>query len=71
MLPERNKFDLEDVPDEVKQSMKFVFAQTVDDVLKAALEAPKSSRRARRKTAARSSHHPRKKANDKGRTRRG
>ncbi|MFN2121734.1 MAG: endopeptidase La, partial [Anaerolineales bacterium] len=71
VLPERNKFDLEDVPDEVKQSMKFVFAQTVDDVLKAALEAPKSSRRAKRKTAARSSHHPRKKANDKGRTRRG
>jgi len=71
VLPERNKFDLEDVPDEVKQSMKFVFAQTVDDVLKAALEAPKSSRRAKRKTAARSSHHPGKKANDKGRSRRG
>ena len=41
VLPERNKYDLEDVPDEVKESMQFVFVQTMDDVLKAALEAPK------------------------------
>jgi ATP-dependent Lon protease len=41
VLPERNKYDLEDVPDEIKQSMKFVFVQTVDDVLSASLEPPK------------------------------
>jgi len=39
VLPERNKHDLDDVPDEIKQSMKFIFVQTVDDVLQAALEA--------------------------------
>ena len=39
VLPERNKHDLDDVPDEIKKSMKFVFVQTVDDVLEAALEA--------------------------------
>ena len=38
ILPKRNETDIEDVPDEVRKSMKFIFAQTVDDVLKAALE---------------------------------
>ncbi len=40
ILPKRNNFDLEDVPDEVKQSMNFILVETVDDVLKAALEEP-------------------------------
>ncbi len=40
ILPKRNKFDLDDVPDEVKQSMEFILVDTVDDVLKAALEDP-------------------------------
>ena len=44
VLPERNKHDLDDVPDEVKNSMKFVFVQTVEDVLEAGLEpAPANS----------------------------
>ncbi|HEY9151269.1 MAG TPA: S16 family serine protease, partial [Anaerolineales bacterium] len=38
ILPKRNKFDLEDVPDEIKKSMEFVFVETVDDVLNNALE---------------------------------
>jgi ATP-dependent Lon protease len=38
VLPSRNKFDLEDVPDEVKNSMQFVFVDTMDDALNAALE---------------------------------
>ncbi|MEW6403292.1 MAG: endopeptidase La [Chloroflexota bacterium] len=42
ILPKRNEPDLEDVPAEVKESMKFVFAQSVDDVLNAALEKAKS-----------------------------
>jgi ATP-dependent Lon protease len=41
VLPERNKLDLEDLPDEVKKSMDFVFVQTMDDVLKASLESPR------------------------------
>jgi ATP-dependent Lon protease len=38
VLPKRNKFDLDDVPDEIKNSMKFIYVETVDDVLNAALE---------------------------------
>ncbi|OQY29192.1 MAG: hypothetical protein B6I38_08505 [Anaerolineaceae bacterium 4572_5.1] len=38
ILPKRNEVDLDDVPDEVKKSMKFVFVETVDEVLDAALE---------------------------------
>jgi ATP-dependent Lon protease len=41
ILPKRNKQDLDDVPDEIKKSMKFVFAETVEDVLNASLEKPK------------------------------
>jgi ATP-dependent Lon protease len=38
ILPKRNEQDLDDVPEEVKKSMKFVFAETVDEVLDSALE---------------------------------
>jgi ATP-dependent Lon protease len=41
ILPKQNELDLEDVPDEVKKSIHFIFVDTVDQVLKAALEAPK------------------------------
>jgi ATP-dependent Lon protease len=38
VLPDRNQGDLDDLPDEVRQEMEFIFAETVDDVLNAALE---------------------------------
>jgi ATP-dependent Lon protease len=38
ILPRRNEADLEELPDEVRQSMSFVFVETVDEVLAAALE---------------------------------
>jgi ATP-dependent Lon protease len=38
VLPERNRGDLDDVPDEVRQAMKFHFAMTIDEVIEAALE---------------------------------
>jgi ATP-dependent Lon protease len=38
ILPVRNKDDLEDLPEEVLGDMQFVFAETVGDVLEAALE---------------------------------
>lgn len=41
ILPKRNEQDVEDVPEEIRASMKFIFAETVDEVLNAALEAPK------------------------------
>ena len=39
ILPKRNEQDLDDVPEEVKKSMKFVFVEAVDEVLDAALES--------------------------------
>jgi ATP-dependent Lon protease len=38
ILPKRNESDLDDLPEEVRKSMKFTFVETVDEVLKAALE---------------------------------
>ena len=38
ILPKRNEFDLDDIPEEIKKKMQFIFAETVDDVLNASLE---------------------------------
>jgi ATP-dependent Lon protease len=38
ILPKRNEQDVEDVPEEVRNSMKFVFAESVDEVINSALE---------------------------------
>jgi len=48
ILPRRNQVDLEDVPEEIRQSMNFVFVDTVDEVLQAALED--SSKPARKRS---------------------
>jgi ATP-dependent Lon protease len=57
ILPKRNEQDLDDVPEEIKKSMKFIFVETVDEVLESALEAyqkPAGSRKpTKRKTTAR------------------
>ena len=57
ILPKRNAQDIDDVPDEIKKVMKFVFAESMDDVLEAALETKSKSSRskaaAKKKTAAR------------------
>jgi len=43
ILPKRNEKDLEEVPKHVRRGMEFVFAETMDDVLPAALrQAPGS-----------------------------
>jgi ATP-dependent Lon protease len=42
ILPKRNEMDVEDIPEEVRKSLSFVFAESVNDVLKAALEKPVS-----------------------------
>ena len=39
ILPARNEADLEDLPEEVRKEIDFVYAETVDDVLNAALES--------------------------------
>jgi ATP-dependent Lon protease len=38
ILPKRNEADLEEIPEELKKDMKFVFVENVDEVLKAALK---------------------------------
>ncbi|MBV9838036.1 MAG: endopeptidase La, partial [Solirubrobacterales bacterium] len=38
VLPERNRGDLDDVPEEVRTAMRFHFAMTIDEVLTVALE---------------------------------
>lgn len=38
ILPKENEADLDDIPEEIRKSISFIFAETVDDVLKNALE---------------------------------
>jgi ATP-dependent Lon protease len=49
ILPKRNEMDVEDVPDEVRKALSFIYAESVNDVLKAALERlPKNGRKNQR-----------------------
>ncbi len=70
IMPERNKSDLEDVPDEVKESMNFVFVQTMDDVLEAALEPPKPAAKTKGRPRKKVTPSKPKKANAPNRPRR-
>ena len=38
IVPERNKKDLEEIPDNIKKKLNYVFASTMDDVLHNALQ---------------------------------
>jgi ATP-dependent Lon protease len=51
ILPERNRKDLVDVPEEVQKKLEFRFVRTVDDVLEVALKG--RARRTRGKTTSR------------------
>ena len=44
ILPKRNKKDLDDIPKYIKKDMDFVFAETMDDVLKVSLKKTNSSK---------------------------
>jgi ATP-dependent Lon protease len=46
VAPARNAVDLEEVPDEVKREIEFVFVSQIDEVIEAALEELPSPRRA-------------------------
>ena len=50
IMPRRNEKDLEDVPDDVRRAMRFVFVDTMDEVLEHALEpaAPEREHRVAR-----------------------
>lgn len=41
IIPARNKKDLEDIPKYIRKDMEFIFAETMDDVLKVALKKSK------------------------------
>src|SRR5213594_245773 len=47
ILPRRNEKDLEDVPEAVRRAMRFVFVDTVDEVLEHALEPVQTERERR------------------------
>ena len=51
ILPQRNQADLEDLPEEVRESIKFVFVDNVDQVLESALEPVKSKPKRKTKAA--------------------
>jgi ATP-dependent Lon protease len=51
ILPNRNEKDLEDLPQEVRDSMKFILVEKVDQVFEAALTAPVKSSRNGHKSA--------------------
>jgi ATP-dependent Lon protease len=53
ILPERNRKDLHDIPDEMKEQLKFHFVKKVDEALDIALE--KKLKKAKKKTRGRSS----------------
>jgi len=51
ILPKRNEKDLEEVPKHVRRGMEFIFAETMDDVLPAALRQRVPSSKAQRPIA--------------------
>lgn len=42
ILPEKNKNDLDDVPEELRKEMNFIFVDTIDQVIDSALDGKKS-----------------------------
>ena len=40
MLPARNRKDFEDIPEEARKTMQFIWLETVDDAVRAGLEPP-------------------------------
>jgi ATP-dependent Lon protease len=49
ILPRRNEADLEDIPNEVRETIRFIFVDTVDEVLEAALEPVSTQKKTSRK----------------------
>jgi len=50
LLPKRNDVDLDDLPDDVREAINFIFLDTVEDAINAALEpAPKPKKKRSKK----------------------
>ncbi len=58
ILPKRNEKDLDDVPEEIRRDIHFVYAETVDEVLEAALEKKPGSRPPRPRSVGRGRLRP-------------
>jgi len=49
ILPRRNEADLEDLPEEVRKDLKFIFVDSIDEVLRSALEPAEKVKPKRKK----------------------
>jgi len=49
ILPKENEKDMVEIPDEIKRKIKFVFAHTMDEVLKLALDTKKKAKKVKRR----------------------
>ena len=49
ILPKENEKDMVEIPDEIKRKIKFVFAHTMDEVLKLALDRKKKAKKVKRR----------------------
>lgn len=66
ILPKYNEPDIDDVPDEIRKTMKFIFAESVDDVINAALEKTKAKEEQPAKPARKKTKSTKAKKNVKG-----
>ena len=66
ILPKPNEPDIDDVPDEIRKTMKFIFADFVDDVINAALEKAKPQKKKKPNPATKKSKPTKAKTNVKG-----
>jgi ATP-dependent Lon protease len=64
MLPKRNEIDLEDVPDEVRKDIEFVYIDTIDEAIKTALK-PKKKRKSRSASKNKGARSTKSKTNEK------
>jgi ATP-dependent Lon protease len=55
IMPKRNSKDMDDLPKYIKKDMEYIFVETMDDVLKAALKTPKRTASKKKKAAKKSS----------------
>jgi ATP-dependent Lon protease len=68
IIPKRNQKDMPDIPEEVKQTVEFVFVERVDEVLQAALvEPPASAKPAKAKPAPKPAAKPRRRTKARAR----
>ncbi len=68
ILPKPNEQDIDDVPDEIRKTMKFIFAESVDDVINAALEKPNPRKKQKKSSVKKKTKLTKAKRNVKGKS---